>query len=442
MLMHMNDQPSDLLQAANAAFLADNRAVAERLAREALACAESLNDEDQTIAAVEQLAYLLMADFSQHREYEQRAEQAVTLKLKRARRKLSEAEARPAPNTLELTAALSQLAHELSVDLLRRKQKGLDAPQVLDKRNAEILSLHHRLEAHLLRAEGEQTEPFAGYLSLKGNHLVRANARSTEGIHCLERSFEILSRLHPPDAKQVIRARRQLVGACFEGGMFDRAEVLLREALAVEPPRLAGSTQQLLAHVLAAQGRTEASLQLGRAEVDRQNQELHEKPWLMAIQLTHLGSQLVDAGRADEAEPLLRRALAALAQSPTDRVIQLAMIHTELSRCLSALGHADEATTQARRAFDLVTADGHDYGLVALRSMLRLADCVTDAAERAEILRGAVERVLGWDPGRVARAIDLCGSLAAVATKAGLTFEVVALEARIASTPPEWKPAE
>jgi serine/threonine protein kinase/Tfp pilus assembly protein PilF len=180
-------------------------------------------------------------------------------------------------------------------------------------RHAQAAAKMRDALARLGRAQGENNIMGLNlWRSLGAIEREQGNPDAAE--HAFRRAIELGDRLFPEGHPSLAEARRQLAATYVDYGRLDEAEPLLREVLAFQRRSLGathpdvGSTLNSQAILAWKRGELERAVALLREAVALWRNT--EQPGRLASGLHNLGMVLADAGRPDEAEPLLLEALA------------------------------------------------------------------------------------------------------------------------------------
>ena len=283
--------------------------------------------------------------------------------------------------------------------------------------------------AHALRAAEPKTLRSAIDLAFTEEYLaaaVRAAGRPEEALP-LARSAVARLRAADPRAPELGTLLSTLAGTQAALGQFAAARASYTEALAVlaerhGDPLIVAGVQHNLAALLVRAGEHAAAVEPQRAVLALYRERLGEKHPDVARVGNLLGVALQGAGRAAEAEEVLRAAL--VVQREHGNSVDLATTLGNLALALAALERPGEAEEACREALGLRTgALGPGHPDLAntqhqLASLLRARGAHEEALELLQAAAAALEAAFRAPHPRTAAALeDLSRQLAAVGRK-------------------------
>ena len=240
----------------------------------------------------------------------------------------------------------------------------------------------------------------------------------------LEKAWELRDAAFEAGDPGVARSARILARLLRDRGEYERAESLLREALAFQRRALAARAPELAAILseLASAislGRSDyveaASLLREAVEIGRSRQEVD--PLTLSKYLNNLGTTLDLAGGSAGAEAALREALALKRQHLGAAHPGVATTLGNLGNILAEVQQHEEAEALLRQALAIDRrAFGGDHPKVAA-SLIRLATLVANGGDHGaaeELLREALgmhQRILGEEHPEVARVLSSLASV-------------------------------
>ncbi|MDP2314722.1 MAG: tetratricopeptide repeat protein [Pseudomonadota bacterium] len=204
-------------------------------------------------------------------------------------------------------------------------------------------------------------------------------ARWTEAADLLDRAGEALAECRLDEAQ----------------GLAESARDALAAVLGVDHPDHANALDTLGA-IAAAQGNPEAAVVQFRAALaiydacatDEEDAAV-VRP-LRAETLANLGEQLMRAGHADEAEPLVRAALTEAARAYGPDALEVSRFHNQLGVFLRFGGRYDEAEAAYLRAAALRDANGEPQPSTHFHNLSGLASARGDFVRAEGFARAAV----------------------------------------------------
>jgi serine/threonine protein kinase len=202
-------------------------------------------------------------------------------------------------------------------------------------------------------------DDFDGHASALG-----ALERGAESLAVAQAAAGLRRRFAPDDPVQELRALDQLAVGYYRIQDYARAgelwnQVITLAATVPDPPvDILSNAYQAYGSMLVSEGEGARALEMaeaGQAFVDRHLPP--DSPLRVNLMRTR-AEALVQLGRPDEAEPVLRAAIALQERSVGARGIRLAALHNGLGLALNELGRYREALDAFRRGSELDRAAG------------------------------------------------------------------------------------
>lgn len=179
-------------------------------------------------------------------------------------------------------------------------------------------------------------------------------------LRCSEELMVLRRRIYGPDHPEVTQTMGNLANTYADMGRLDRAEEILREALAIERRTLTGEnrgdlayTLNNLATVLSDRSNFDEAVALHRESLSLRREFMGEDSPEVAIATMNLGFALSGAKRYDEAEPVLREAVARCETVFGEDHPRLAGALLDLSGLLAETERSEEAEVLARRSLKI-----------------------------------------------------------------------------------------
>ncbi len=296
---------------------------AERLQREALALSErEFGPEHAEVASdLEGLQSILRAR-GQWEPAVVAARQVLAIRLKVL-----------GPDHLETATAMNNLA------ILHRERWEL----------AEAERLYREVLAFDLRRLGE-VHPYTATVSNNLAFVLRDRGQYDEAERLFRSALDIDYRLYGREHPNVATVLNNLASVLSAKGNYDESERHSRESLAMirkvygDEDWRVGMVQGALAGVLSAR-RDAGAEALYREALARLERSLAPTSPTLEPVLIGLGQHLTTGGAANQAEPLLRRALRTRLSRLGENHPRTAEAQVRLGACLAALGQREEAST-------------------------------------------------------------------------------------------------
>jgi eukaryotic-like serine/threonine-protein kinase len=351
------------------------------------------------------------------------AEQRATQALQAAER--SAATARSALGFLASALAAAMPEHALSSqvgvrDLLDHARTGLDA-QALDPRVRQTMQrLLGRLygslgepriavalfEAGLAGAEVQQRDEALALADDLDGHAsaLAALERGQESLQVARRSAGLRQRFAPDDAEQEMRALDQLALGHYRVHDYPHAEqawtrvIAIAATMPVPPADVVTNAHQALASMLAQQGEHGRALALAEQGLAFADGRIAAGSPLRVNLLRIRGESLGASGRPDEAERVLREAIALQERSVGAGGIRLGSLYNGLGVALNDLGRYREAVEALQHARELEAQAGGAPGEGAI-GLSNLAATLESAGDYGRALELSAQALALLDQG-------------------------------------------
>jgi tetratricopeptide (TPR) repeat protein len=235
--------------------------------------------------------------------------------------------------------------------------------------------------------------------------------RDREAVPLLERAVSIRERTFGPDHPDVASALGSLASVVQDLGDLPRARAMLERVIAIverggAPGDLA-AVYNALGLLLAAEGEHAAAIAAyERAAASLDGGSGADHPWLAYIE-GNLGNALESAGRKDEAEVVMRRAIGRLERLGGREDQRLSAPLTSLCGLLVDSGRAREAIEHCERVLAIGSDDRERIGDAEARLAQALVASGGDRTRALELARAALARL---------RTLDNAGAKASVAS--------------------------
>lgn len=278
-------------------------------------------------------------------------------------------------------AAVSQSLTHLGANYLRQGRY-----EESERLYAEALAMRRRLF-------GAKHEEVAAAL----NNLARLAAQREHYDRAetlFREALEMISDIKGPSDSRVASALTNLAGCLLSMGKVDEAEASFADALAIrsaiyKPDHHLVATAKLgLGRAAFAAGNLAEARRLADASVAALSQINTEHPDLgSALELQ--GEVLAATGRADEAEPILRRALRLAEQARPPVRLDIAETKASLGTCLVKLAKYDEAESVLLDSLRVIRSERGDASEFTARAASRVIDMyqAQGRSDRAEAYR-------------------------------------------------------